>query len=237
MNSLARFDATHNYRGRRLITAAAFPNGFFTLVFPDGSHKTFRVRTRRVDSDFAPGQRTVGLLIGPDNSHDYEDFAFIDDQGIRLWRSRSTAKLQDYALLLWQLVVQNGGDAATTPGYRVEVSKRCLCCNRRLTTPESIVYGIGPECAGRWGGQELKQKITGRKRRAPRSTSGSTRFEYCRAIVNGPALRWQFKIRGQDAAERHHDGDVSAWDEGEIVELTHAVVEVPADESVEVVFE
>ena len=30
--------------------------------------------------------------------------------------------------------------------YKLFVSTRCMVCNRKLTTPESVERGIGPEC-------------------------------------------------------------------------------------------
>ena len=31
-------------------------------------------------------------------------------------------------------------------GYRLDLEAHCVECNRRLTTPDSIRLGIGPEC-------------------------------------------------------------------------------------------
>lgn len=119
------------------------PNGFFTITFPDGSHRTLRVRTKPADSKFAPGRRVVGLLIGPDNTSDYEDFAFIGEYGVQTWKRFKNQKQDRYAELLWAL-----GNNEEIDGYSLAISKRCLICNRTLSDPESLRLGIGPVCRG-----------------------------------------------------------------------------------------
>jgi hypothetical protein len=49
--------------------------------------------------------------------------------------------------------LEKGEDTFETPKatYTVQLSKRCLRCNRTLTTPESLERGIGPECANIMG--------------------------------------------------------------------------------------
>ena len=120
----------------------AIPNGFHTISFPDGSQKTFRIRTKPIDSKFAPGKRVIGLLIGPDNTSDYEDFAFLFESGAVCWKRFRNGKHQEYAELLVSLHKE------PIDGYNISIEKRCLVCNRTLTDPESIRLGIGPVCRG-----------------------------------------------------------------------------------------
>lgn len=121
-------------------------NGFYTITFPDGSHKTLRVRTSR-DHKFAFGKRIVGLLIGPENTSDYEDFAFMfEDKGVVLWKRYRDKKVAEYADLLWYL-----GTVGPIEGFQLRADERCLICNRPLTDPVSIDTGIGPICRGRQG--------------------------------------------------------------------------------------
>jgi hypothetical protein len=124
------------------LAAAWFANGFYTLSFPDGSHKTFRVRTDR--AGIFAGKRTLAVLIGPQNTDEYEPIAFLQEEGFHVWRRYRGSKLLDYAAILWDMMKDKKLD-----GYEVRVSKRCLICNRVLTTPESVDAGIGPECASR----------------------------------------------------------------------------------------
>ena len=129
-------------------TASVIPNGIYTLRFPCGTHRTFRIFTKKETAKFAPGQRIVAMLIGPNNDSfsDYEPFAFCDDTGIHVWKRFKNAKQAEYAELLWALATGCEAD-----GYELLISKRCLRCNRTLTTLESLESGLGPECRGKVG--------------------------------------------------------------------------------------
>lgn len=122
-------------------------NGFYTLTFPDGSHRTFRVHTKKADAKFAPGKRIISILIGPQNTTDYEGFGFVSETGVTVWKSKRgpkdiPSKLESYAGIIWDLATGEAID-----GYSLHVSRRCLRCNRELTDPESIERGIGPVCS------------------------------------------------------------------------------------------
>jgi len=130
-------------------------NGFLTVTNQTtGEHRTFRVRTQKEDAKFAPGSRIVSLLIGPDNTSDYQGFGFVQDNGwITLWKRNRTPQYEGLAkaIRLGYRALERGEDTFTTPKaiYTVQLSKRCLRCNRVLTSPESLERGIGPECASR----------------------------------------------------------------------------------------
>ena len=130
-------------------------NGFLTVTNQaTGEHRTFRVRTQKEDAKFAPGSRIVSLLIGPDNTSDYQGFGFVQDNGwITLWKRNQTPQYQGLAkaIRLASRALENGQDTFTTPKatYKVQLSKRCRVCNRTLTSPQSLTLGIGPECASR----------------------------------------------------------------------------------------
>lgn len=133
------------FAGNRVIVESVIPNGRFTLEFSDGSHKTFRIKTKRLGAKFAPGQRVLGLLVGPDNTDDYEDFAWVNEDGFKVWNGR-TNKLKEYATLLWRLIAGEAVDGVT-----LLIEKRCLVCGRALTTPEAVERGVGSECWERYG--------------------------------------------------------------------------------------
>lgn len=121
---------------------SVIPNGLFTLKQPDGTHRTFRIHTRGGRGQLA-GKRIISLLIGPDNEREYQPFGFVNDTGISVWkRCAGSVKFAEYAARVWRLAT--GG---TMSGYELMVSKRCLKCNRPLTTPASIERGIGDRCA------------------------------------------------------------------------------------------
>ena len=51
------------------------PNGEITLTNREtGEHRTFRIRTNKEDARFAPGERVIALLTGPDNTTSYTGF-------------------------------------------------------------------------------------------------------------------------------------------------------------------
>ena len=76
-------------------------NGPYTIESQQtGDHRTFLIRTQRPDANFAPGERTIALLRGPDNEADYQGFGFVTDHGIRVWASKRGGKFETYARLL-----------------------------------------------------------------------------------------------------------------------------------------
>lgn len=128
-------------------------NGRYTLESTlTGAHRTFRIWTQPQDAEFAGGKRIVGLLTGPENSNpdDYTGFAFIDDFGIHVWKSKQgdDKLFNTYGRQLWSLVL-DAGFSPWAASYHLLIEGRCLRCNRALTTPDSIRLGIGPICAGK----------------------------------------------------------------------------------------
>lgn len=153
--TLARFRSRLNGAAERLVAPpdpsawdlgpAFLGNGYYTLTLPCGTHRTFRLYTQQRGP--MAGKRIIGLLIGPDNTADYEDFAFVFPGEILVWKRFANQKQAEYAALVWDLARGERID-----GHDLTVSRRCLICNRVLTTPESYARGIGPVCEGRRGG-------------------------------------------------------------------------------------
>ena len=128
-------------------------NGSCTIVNErTGEHRTFNVRTKKLDADFAPGERVVSLLTGPDNTRDYTGFGFVKQDGIVVWRKKVSADptkpspFQVYAKMIWSLSRDGERSPFYLKGYRLKFERKCLKCNRKLTDPISIDMGIGPEC-------------------------------------------------------------------------------------------
>ena len=132
-------------------------NGFITITNQTtGEYRTFRIRTQKENAKFAPGERVVALLIGSSNTSDYLGFGFMQENGwISLWKRNRTPHYEGLAkaIRLGFKALENGQETFTTgkATYSVQLSKRCLMCNRPLTTPESLSRGYGPECAARLG--------------------------------------------------------------------------------------
>lgn len=124
-------------------------NGTYTVVSPSGDHRTLEIRTQADKADFLPGKRIISMLTGPNNEVDYTGFGFVTDQGIRVWKKQQTDFYLKVTKMLWSLLEDGASSPYRAKGVEVMVEKRCLRCNRKLTTPESIERGIGPECASR----------------------------------------------------------------------------------------
>lgn len=140
------------------------PNGAFTITSPKGEHRTFEIKTVLADPKQATaafrnthaGRRTVGLLTGADNTSSYTRFGWVNDDGILPFKNKQRAGEDEkptvweyYAAMLFNLATEGERSRYYELGYRLLIEKRCIRCNRRLTTPESLERGIGPECAGR----------------------------------------------------------------------------------------
>lgn len=146
------------------MTAAVFKipaivNGRYTIVNRrTGEHRTFRIETQPVGREggtsFAPGQRILSLLTGPDNENDYQGFAFVDDNGIHVWMKKRSADpkhrspFEIYAEMLWSLAIENVHSSWAEKGYALLEEGRCARCGRTLTEPESLRIGVGPICRG-----------------------------------------------------------------------------------------
>lgn len=148
------------------MTGRDLPNGTFTIESPHGGHRTLRVSTARRGG--LVGRRVLSLLVCSENDSEesYDGFGFVEPDGVVvLWaRARSAADPRyigpgdwdgDWgaraktAAMLLSLHWLGEESPIHRAGYRLLVEERCLRCNRKLTTPESIRAGVGPECAGR----------------------------------------------------------------------------------------
>ena len=131
-------------------------SGTYTITNSKGEHRTFRIKRQKKDAKFAPGARILSLMIGSDNENSYKGFAFVQEDKIHIWKSCSN-KVNDYYAKLMKAAIdaiqasesENVETRFICSGhqYAVMLSKRCVRCNRKLTNPESIKAGIGPECA------------------------------------------------------------------------------------------
>lgn len=124
-----------------------FFDGEYTVTSPKGGHRTFRVKTQAADASFAPGEQTIGLLVGSDNENSYKSFAFLKEGGMRVYKKQIGTETAKAGLVLVSLLRQDPlGQKLTEAGYTVLESRRCYRCQRLLTDPVSIEAGIGPEC-------------------------------------------------------------------------------------------
>lgn len=126
-------------------------NGRYTIKNrKTGEHRTFEIKTKPMDSTFAPGKRVVAVLTGPDNTADYLGFGFVEDHGIVVWKSKrgepgKKSSFEWYADMIWSLALDSGS-SPFAEAYEFLMEGTCAVCNRPLTEPESIKSGIGPVC-------------------------------------------------------------------------------------------
>lgn len=123
-------------------------NGEFTIKSPRGGHKTFQIKTTLRGK--LKGKRILKVLVGPDNTTDYEGFAFVSDDETRfnVWARFKGTDREMYATMLLDMMQNGEASQFAIKGYELLKATVCRKCNRKLTTPESIESGIGPICAG-----------------------------------------------------------------------------------------
>ena len=118
------------------------------MPFP-GDQKA--VERAMADAEQKPPRYFVSLLSGPDNESDFVYLGMVSDNVFRLTRkSRMTSDSLPVRAFTWAFtkLVQR----TMPPQLEVWHEGRCGRCNRKLTVPESVAAGIGPECAGRMEG-------------------------------------------------------------------------------------
>lgn len=147
--------ATHDNHGHRITDATQARdfvlagNAVFTLVSDaTGARFTYRVRASRDGA-----VHFVAFLGGSDNCTDYRYIGFVRNGafvygGIKAKAGQGAPCVRAIGWALRHLL-------AETPDLpdvlEVWHEGRCGRCGRRLTVPESIATGLGPECAGRVG--------------------------------------------------------------------------------------
>lgn len=130
-------------------------NAVFTIELPDGDYCTYKVEHVEANGSWKEAW-FVKLLVGPDNN---EDFAYLgklnDYTGQMTVTAKSCRKADDFGVRLLNRVLARiwSDDAAAFEkhGYKVHHEGRCGKCGRRLTVPESVESGIGPECSRKMG--------------------------------------------------------------------------------------
>lgn len=116
-------------------------NGIITVYNPKtGGQRTFKIKTQKKNAKFAPGERIISLLTGPNNESDYRGFGFVKGENIILWKKNRTEHFEKLCS-----VIRNP-DKYSSLEYMFE--GKCRVCNRTLTDRDSINFGIGPVCRG-----------------------------------------------------------------------------------------
>jgi len=123
---------------------------FFTILSVNTQTRfTYKVVKRKEKKDGVT-IHFVSVLNGADNSKDYAYMGCIID-GKKLVvteKSRITRQAKSYIAFDWLFnrIVSGKGIPAGVKFYH---AGRCGRCGRKLTVPESIESGFGPECSAR----------------------------------------------------------------------------------------
>lgn len=137
--------------GHAVSNPASFVTGgkaFFTLrSVKTGTRFTYKVTANEEGTSYF-----VSLLNGPDNWTNYMYLGLIGkDRSFRLTaKSNATADALSVKAFDWTWKRLSAGQSID--GVEIWHEGKCGRCGRKLTVPESIESGFGPECAGKMMG-------------------------------------------------------------------------------------
>lgn len=125
----------------------AVPEGTYTVVFEDGSYRTLKVSKQDESAEFMPGRYLLAFLSGSNNESDYTRFAHVEERtgNVKPWK-----RFADNMELREAVRVLTGDPRAAAAAYGL-ATKHCGMCGHKLSTPESLARGIGPDCASKAG--------------------------------------------------------------------------------------
>lgn len=135
-------DGTHIIQqedGLRFITAG---NCTFTLKsLKSGKHITYKA----VYSEYCgTGKIYIKYMSGSDNESNYTRLCSIEPSGIL--KKRSKVNPESLSWKVFRYVYTKLITDTYMPGLEIWHSGTCARCGRKLTVPESIESGYGPEC-------------------------------------------------------------------------------------------
>ncbi len=122
----------------------------FTIKNEKGLHFTFKITDiNRIDPDAKKELWFVKVLTGADNTNDYSFLGSIQKDDLRFFykhspKSKITKDAQSARVIDWLI---KSLQTKSLPD-RIELFHEGFCgrCGRKLTVPESILSGYGPEC-------------------------------------------------------------------------------------------
>lgn len=137
---------------RRFVLAG---NATFTLV-SERTGARFTYKAGRPDGDATDRPVFFKVLTGDNNETDYSFIGTVFPRDGQPWQVKRSAKsrVSEHALSSKALDYLFGGlnRGVVAPDLQVWHEGRCCRCGRKLTVPESIAKGIGPECEQLVGG-------------------------------------------------------------------------------------
>jgi len=134
---------------RAFVTAG---NATFTLRSKKSGER-FTYKVSRTPEDGSAVEFFVNLLVDPDNEHGYKYLGHIFRRDGNYVHGRKSTIGQDapsaraFAWFHQKVMVEKKDPASLNLEFWHE--GKCGRCGRKLTVPESIARGLGPECASR----------------------------------------------------------------------------------------
>ena len=123
-------------------------NAVFTLTSTK-TDKHFTYKMRQGNDDTAP--HFLSVLSGPDNWANYQYIGFVPFKAPATLVAGRNGKPDalSYKVFRWALSHLQAGNMPSD--LTIQHEGKCARCARRLTHPDSIARGIGPECATKMG--------------------------------------------------------------------------------------
>lgn len=120
-------------------------NATFTLVSKD-TERRFTYKMQK--SDDKPHLYFVKLLYGPDNTSDYRYIGCYYDDTNTFYLIREYRDRAEYAWPASIRAINYFLRNADHLSNRLTIyhAGKCARCGRKLTTPDSLITGFGPEC-------------------------------------------------------------------------------------------
>lgn len=116
----------------------------FTIDNGKGTHFTYKVIKTKGDNPVF----FVMVLSGPDNNAHYSYLGLLTPETGEVKatkKSRITEDAPSFKVIRWAIAVL-WGSGKIPKGYSFLHEGKCCRCGRKLTDPESINLGTGPEC-------------------------------------------------------------------------------------------
>lgn len=119
-------------------------DGYYTVI-NKGHSTTIQLETK-TEGKFK-GRQIASFLNGPDNTTNYQGFAFVDGRTFQVWARFRSA---EHLLPALAILLASDDFIAFGEAYALQ-SGRCWRCRRLLTREGSITRGMGNTCAGKVG--------------------------------------------------------------------------------------
>lgn len=178
-------------------------NAIFTIQNPKtGGRFTFKVN--KPEDAKTDDFRFVALLGGPDNTSDYRYLGTIGRgrfyHGKKSRISKGAPSAKAFAWFFERL-----GNPSALDNIEVYHEARCGACGRKLTVPESVQTGFGPDCAAARGIAMAKKPRKAKAKKADPLVEG--------AKLAAKTAKTMAEIEAEEAARESYKDAMAASDD------------------------